>query len=281
MHTVSLPSIHLRDLAVSRLIVGGNPFSGFSHRSAELDTAMTDYFTGERIRDTLLHCERHGLTAMVLRGDRHIQRVVREYRNAGGQMHWIAQIASELADLPGHVRHLASLGAAAIYHHGSRTDNLWHAGRLDEARELLAVMRATGLPVGLASHLPEVIERVEEEGWDLDFYVCSAYNLNRTERESQLVSGVRNDNGEVYDPADRDRMLGVVRTVGKPCLMIKVLAAGRHGTTPEATRAAFAYVLERIKPEDGLVVGVFPRDHDQVAENAAIVRELCSDRALP
>lgn len=194
-------------------------------------------------------------------------------------MHWIAQIASELADLPGHVRHLASLGASAIFHHGSRTDNLWHADRLDEARDLLAVMRDTGLPTGLASHIPEVIEHIEERGWDLDFYVCSAYNLNRRVRESQLVAGVRDDNGEVYDPADRDRMLTTVRAVGKPCLIIKVLAAGRHGDAQEATRAAFAYVIERIKPHDGMVVGVFPRDRDHVAENATIVRELCAAQA--
>ena len=39
-------------------------------------------------------------------------------------------------------------------------------------------------------------------------------------------------------------------------------------------RAAFARAFESIKPTDAVVVGMFPRDSDQVAENAAIVREV-------
>ena len=65
----TLPAIRLGGADVSRLIVGGNPFSGYSHFSAEMDREMMDYFTTERIKATLFECERHGITAMLSRGD--------------------------------------------------------------------------------------------------------------------------------------------------------------------------------------------------------------------
>src|SRR5438105_7585730 len=104
MSEPTLPTVRLGGADISRLVIGGNPFSGNSHTSAACDADMMDYFTTERIKETLFACEQHGLTAMQSRGDRHVLRMLREYRNEGGKMHWIAQIASELADLKGHIR---------------------------------------------------------------------------------------------------------------------------------------------------------------------------------
>jgi hypothetical protein len=275
----ALPTVRFAGKDVSRLIIGGNPFSGYSHYSPEWDNEMMDYFTAERIKATLFACERHGLTAMQSRADRHIMRVLREYRNEGGSLHWIAQIASELADLKGNIRQIAAAGAIATYHHGSRSDNLWHAGRIDEAQELLKAMRVCGLAVGMGSHVPEVIEYVEERGWDVDFYLCSVYNLSRRHRESQLVSGNRNE--EVFDDADRERMFGVIRAVSKPCLVIKILGAGRNCQTPEQTRETFRHTFASIKPSDMVVVGMFPKHRDQVEENTRCVREVCAGLQSP
>lgn len=268
-----LPSIRLADRSVSRLIIGGNPFSGNSHSSAELDNEMADWYTNERIKEALFEAERQGITAMLSRGDRHIIRLIREYRNEGGKLDWICQIASELADLNGHIRQTSASGAMAIYHHGTRSDNLWHAGKIDEANELLKAMRDAGVVVGFGSHIPEVIEYVEEKGWDLDFYVCSVYNLNRTVRQSQVTTTVRNE--EVFDDADRDLMFRTIRAVPRPVLAIKIMGAGRKCHTPEETHAAFEYTFANIKPTDGVVVGMFTKHSNQVAENAAIVRSLC------
>lgn len=268
----TLPTVRLGNADVSRLIVGGNPFSGNSHVSSPLSEEMADYFTVERIKQTLFDCERHGLTAMQLRADRHIMRMLREYRNEGGRLHWIAQIASELADIKGNVRQIAGAGAIASYHHGSRSDNLWHAGRIDEARDVLKAMRDAGIAVGMGSHMPEVIEYIEEHGWDVDFYLCSVYNLSKKHRESAIVAGSASE--ERFDDEDREKMLSVVRSVSKPCLVIKILGASRKCVTPEDTRDAFRFTFERIKPVDAVVVGVYPRYRDQVEENARIVREL-------
>src|SRR5262249_25163027 len=81
--------------------------------------------------------------------------------------------------------------------------------------------------------------------------------------------------GEIYLPTDPDRMFGVIRAVKKPCLVYKVLAAGRRIGTPAEVRACFATALAKIKPADALIVGMYQQHGDQVGANAQLVRELC------
>ena len=94
-----------------------------------------------------------------------------------------------MADVFNNIRVIASFGADAIYHHGSKTDRLWSEGRIDRVEDYLTCMRDQGVQVGLASHIPEVFDYAEDRGWDLDFYMTCFYNLSRKKRESALVAG--------------------------------------------------------------------------------------------
>ena len=58
-----LPTVKIGSTEVSRLIVGGNPFSGNSHFSEEMNWQMRDYFTTVRIKDTLARCSENGMLA--------------------------------------------------------------------------------------------------------------------------------------------------------------------------------------------------------------------------
>jgi hypothetical protein len=267
-----LPTTRLGGYDVSRLIIGGNPFSGGSHVSAEMDRAFVGYYTNERIVAALLECESQGLNTMQSRGDRHILRALHEYRAAGGSMQWIAQTASELADLHGNIRQVADAGAIAVYHHGSRTDALWHEGRIDEVLPLLDTMRESGVLAGLGTHLPEVVEYAEEREWAVDFYLTCFYALSRRRHESPVVSG--HQEAEVYDDADRETMCRVIRATPRPCFAFKILAASRKCSSPDEVREAFRYAFDNIKPTDAVIVGMYQGEENQVAMNAAIVAEL-------
>jgi len=267
----TLPQIEFAGKKISRLILGGNPISGNSHTSFDLDNEMMDYFTAENTKALFRACERNGINAAQLRGDSHIIRLLREHRNEGGTLHWIAQTASEMADLRANIRRIAAMKPIAIYHHGTETDNLWYAGKTAVIRERLAWMRETGLWVGIGTHTPEVIESAESEGWDVDFYMAAAYNVYRAPRESMIVSGRRSM--EFYDDADRERMCSVVRATPKPCLLFKILAAGRKPAQAEGLKEAFTYIFRHTKPQDAVVVGMFPKHSDQVEENARLVAE--------
>jgi hypothetical protein len=85
-----LPLVTLGKARISRLVIGGNHFSGNSHISREIDNEMMDFFTCARIKETLFRCMECGVNAMQLRGDKHIIRILREFRAESGNMHWIA-----------------------------------------------------------------------------------------------------------------------------------------------------------------------------------------------
>lgn len=267
-----LPTIQLGQTRMTRLIVGGNPFSGNSHWSNERDWEMRDYFTHDKIMETLFHCEECGLNTMLLRGDMHIMRLIYEYRKKGGSMNWIAMTGSEFLSFDGHVNQLMQYGPQAIYHHGSVTDDLFKKGQYDEIKRRLDVIRRKDVPVGLGTHMPEVIEYAEEHHWGVDFYMACVYNISRTDRVSSSITGKANGE-EIFDPADIPVMYKTIRETPKPCLAFKILGAARRCGSQADVRGAFFEAFENIKATDAVVVGVYPKERDHVALNARYTAE--------
>jgi hypothetical protein len=275
---MTLPVVPFGDHQITRLIVGGNPFCGNSHFSTERSQDMQDYYTAERVVEVLHRCEAAGINTVQARGDYHrVLHWIELFRREGGKLHWIAQTASEMHDVFQNFRILAAAGALGIYHHGSRTDSWWASGEIDRVEDYLKCMRDCGVQVGLGTHIPEVIEYAEERGWDLDFYMACFYNLNRQPRESSLVQGTRKYNAEPFFPEDPPRMCETIRQTPKTCLAFKILAAGRHCATPEDVRAAFRFAFQNVKPQDAVVVGMFPKYVDQVTLNVQYVREVLGE----
>jgi hypothetical protein len=266
-----LPTVPFGDRQVTRLIIGGNPFHGNSHCSPEMGEDMRRYYTFARIKETLHEAERNGINTVQARGDMLILKCIREYWDEGGTMQFIAQTASELRDLEGHVKQLAAFGAIGVYIHGTYTDRHYLEGGLTEVRELLARIRDTGVQTGLGTHIPEVIDIAESEGWDLDFYMACLYNLSQTKRDSAIVSGQHQQ--EHFDHDDKWKMFQRIQATRKTCLAFKILGASRLAQTPEQTREAFRTALTHIKPQDAVVVGMFPKYRPQIAENCATVVE--------
>ena len=269
----TLPQIDFCGQSVSRLVIGGNPFSGNSHQNAQMDAEMEDFFTTQRIKDTLYQCLRNGINTAQMRGDKHIMRVLREFRLEGGAIHWIGQTAPEMTPYEQNVRLIQRNGAFALYHHGTVTDALFKAGEYAEIERRLSVIRQSGMAVGLGSHMPEVFEYADAHHWDVDFYMCCVHNLSKVNRVSSSVTGKSNE-GEPFDDEDRPLMYEMIRSTSKPCLAFKILGAGRHCATPTDVENAFSEAFHSIKPGDAVIVGMYPRDRDQVTENADIVRRV-------
>jgi hypothetical protein len=275
----SMPTIRLGEHSVSRLIVGGNPISGNSHINAQVSREMTDYFTAANVKKLLSRCERVGINTWQSRGDRHILRLLHEHRLEGGNLHWIAQTASELGNIPAHIRSIAATAKPiAIYNHGSHTDAQWKAGKMNLVREHCKIMRDSGVLAGVGTHNPEVIDFVESEGWDVDFYMTCLFNLSRPREETvRLTSSPVN--GELFRDADREEMLKRVRQTSKPCLIFKVYGAGRHCQSPERMRDALRLVFRYAKPTDAVVIGMFPKHTEQVQENCRLTAEAIRNSA--
>ncbi|MBI2301835.1 MAG: hypothetical protein HYU66_23265, partial [Armatimonadetes bacterium] len=174
-------------------------------------------------------------------------------------MHWILLTAGSEPDSVKAMRSAVERHRPiAIVHHGGVTDRLYREGQIDKVHEFVRRVAGLGVMAGVSAHNPEVIRYVEDDGWDVNFYMTCFYRLTRTPEE--LADGLR----EVplwseFRPGDPARMCAVVRQVERPCLAFKILAGGRASERPEATAAAFEYAYQNLKPTDGVIVGMFPR----------------------
>ena len=257
-----LPTIRLGDKDVTRLICGGNPVSAISHYSNEMDLDMLRYYTMPRLQQLLDECWRQGINTMQTRGDRHTMRMYMEHRENGGKLQWIAQTASEFSDIHANIDEIASFEPIAMYHHGTHTDNSWHEGTIDQVPDFLKHMHDHGLPAGIGTHIPEVVEYAEEKGWETDFYMCCFYNLARRHKSSPAVERHSHEEDR-YLEGDPAVMTAVMRQVKKPCLGFKLMAANRNCGSPESVREQFEYAFANIKPTDDDAVD---RDVPQVQQ---------------
>jgi hypothetical protein len=261
------------DAYISRLIMGGNIFSGFSHISAETDAEMEDYYTADNIKKALFRAEECGINAVNLRADKHIFRILREYRNEGGSLQWLAQTAPEMLSFKGNIDQIMRYKPTAIYLQGTVTDNLFKEKNYDEIKERLKIIRDTGAAVGLCTHMPQVVEYAEEHNLDADYYMTCLYNLSRIDRVSASITGKINS-GEPFYEEDRELMYKTIKSVSKQCHVFKILGAGRHCETERQVEAAFEETFANIKESDVVIVGVFQKYMDQIAANAEIVRKI-------
>ena len=150
---------------------------------------------------------------------------------------------------------------------GNTSDALMRSGRIDLTLENLKRFRGAGLLVGLGSHNHEVIDYAENKGWDVDFYQCclyrSVFSLDEAHRGR-----------EEYEEEARESMTRTIRQVHKPCIAFKVLGAGRHCQSSATVEAALRYAFEHIKPTDVVLLGMWQKHRDQVAENTRLVRRI-------
>jgi hypothetical protein len=271
-----LPTIRLGEHRVTRLIVGGNPIYGHAHFNRLLSRHQLEWHTPQRVVELLQHCERKGLnTWQNSYADQTLDDLDR-YRAAGGRMHWLCLGKPDWDRHPERIDDAARRKPIGIAPHGALAERLRRHNQLGVLTGLLRRIRDQGVLVGLSAHDPRLIEVSEEQDWDVDYYMCSLYYLTRPRSESHALLGAELPLGEIYLPGDPARMLAVVRATRKPCLVYKVLAAGRRIDSPTLVREAFEETFEGIKSTDALIVGMYQQFNDQVAENAAIVRDICA-----
>ena len=238
------------NVEISRLILGSNPFSGFSHQGTEKDLEMKRYYTTEKIKDTLREAESLGITTVIARADHHIMRIFLEYRDQGGKIQWFAQTCPEAGPHKTCVERAAAGGAKACHIHGGVMDNLLAQGRLDEIPPVIEMLRSRGMLAGIAGHNPAVFEWAEKN-LDVDYYMCSYYNSAHRDERAEHVAGME----EWFLEEDRRIMTGLIQKLSKPVIHYKVLAAGRND--PEE---AFDYTVRSMRPADAVCVGVFTKD---------------------
>jgi hypothetical protein len=273
-----LPTIKLGPHNVTRLILGANPIYGYSHFNKLFSQHMTDWHTPQRVADLLKRAEEAGInTWQNSYSERTLQDLDR-YRESGGKMHWLLLGKPDWDQHPENIDDAVRHKPIGIAPHGALAERLHRQDKLHVLTTLLKRIRDKGVLVGLSAHNPALIELAEERHWDVDYYMCCLYYLTRPRSEYQKLLGEDLPLGEIYLPSDPARMFKVVQVTRKPCLVLKVLAAGRRVSSPAEVRACFATALDNIKSNDAMIVGMYQQFGDQVGINAKLVRKLCAKR---
>jgi len=274
-----LPTVKLGQHTITRLILGGNPIYGHSHFNKLFSQHMTEYHTPERVVELLKKCEQNGInTWQNSYTDRTLDDIDR-VRKAGVKFNWLCLGKGDWDAHPERIDEAARRKPIGIAPHGSLAERLHREKKISTLTDLLKRIRDQGVLVGLSAHNPAVIELAEEKGWDIDYYMCCLYYLTRPQEESKKLLGDALPLGEIYLPTDPPRMFKVIQSVKKPCLAYKILAAGRRVGSPTEVRTCFETAFKNIKPTDAVIVGMYQQFGDQVAANAAVVRDLCKGKS--
>ena len=270
---VQVPKMKFGNAEVSRLVLGTNPFYGYSHYSQNLDWAMREWYTPDRICETMRRCAPYGINAFNLAGLGRAPQDFQKFLDEGGKMHLIAQI---LDDPTAIWKQFKPLG---MYYQGEQVDKAWNAGKMGSVEDWCKKARDLGTVVGVGTHRPDVIAFVEDKGWDVDFYAGCVYDRTRTMDEWKRVlnGNLQERPEETYLQGDPPRMYKVMRQTKKPCFAFKVLAAARlrDNDVEQAFRTAF----ENLKPSDGIFVGMWPCRKDEIRENAELVTKILTERS--
>lgn len=265
-----VPKMKFGEVEGSRLVLGVNPLYGFVHYNNNFSSAVREWYTQERVVEVLHRAASFGINAFnfvnVPRSGDDWLRFVSE----GGSMHLIMQMTAH--DDPTKIAELYQ--PLAMQRRGEEIDAAFQHGTMASEREWCKKARDLGVMVGVGTHKPEVIEKCEEQGWDVDFYAGCVYNRTRTNDELRtLLNGnLPEMTREIYLQGDPDQMYKVMRQTPRPCFAFKILAAGR--VADEAVPDAFKKAYASIKPNDGVYVGVFPKNKDEIKEDADLVHNI-------
>jgi hypothetical protein len=267
---VQVPRMKFGSAEISRLVMGVNPMYGFAHYNNNFGMAMRDWYTQDQVCEVLHRANSFGINAFNFVNVERSPQDLARFEAEGGHMHLIIQVMAK-DDAAAMVRDFKPL---ALQRRGEEIDAAFRKGTMASEREWCKRARDLGVLVGVGTHKPEVIEMVESEGWDVDFYSGCVYNRTRSPEEWRKVL-----NGElpempndIYIQSDPARMYKVMRQTTKTCFAFKILAAGR--IADNGVEQAFRTAYASIKPGDGVYVGMFPRIKDEVRENAEIVHRI-------
>ncbi len=281
-----LPAVDIGPHRVTRLIVGSNPMYGYSHVNSLYDRHMREWFTDQRIVKLLLDCEKAGINTWQASFNYGMKQHIPKLRAAGGKIQFICLAASWHFDekmgrtpedvLDGTIKCAQAameFKPIGVAFHGMATDILYRAGKIDLVKTYIDRVHDMGTMAGISTHNPAILDALGEKDFPNDFYMTGLHYLTRHPEDwMKEIGTVPLDEGWIA--SDPPKMAKAVRRAKKPCLVYKVLSAGRRCGSAEEKQKAIEWAYRNIKPSDATIIGLYPRYSDQVAETTTMVRKI-------
>lgn len=262
------------DVAISRLICGGNLISGYAHSRdlTYVSTLLKHYFTDDRVMETWALCEQHGINTMIAYpGDPHCIDVYRRYRAKRGRIQYIAQISPNPRALSAAVSGAVDAGAVGAFLVGNLGDEWARTGAVGRIGEVVGLIKDAGLIAGVAGHELRTVQAVERAGVAPDFYVKTLHDQSYWSKQQphQQLDVIDNGGTDNYWCREPDNVIAYMAGIARPWIAYKVLAAGAI-----APKHGFTYAFQN--GADFAAVGMFDF---QVATDVAVATDVLTRTA--
>ncbi len=264
----ALPMGKIGDMEVSRMLLGGNLLTHFTH-SRDLKYVYKlagHYNTQEKILETMAVAESHGVNTLVIHTADGVMDFLQKYRyEKGGEMQWIicptAEINDSMEAYRKQVHEIVEMGTDAIYLWGVRSDHLAATQRIDLMAKAVEIAKECGVPSGVGAHDLKAIVECEKQGVEADFYIKTLHHHNYP--TGPKAEEIKNPYSEIpgYWCGNPDEVIQFMKGVEKPWIAFKVMAAG---AIPPAE--AFQYAFDN--GADHVLAGMFDFE---IAEDVKIV----------
>jgi hypothetical protein len=266
----AMPQGKIGKLAVSRLLLGGNLLTHFTH-SRDLKyvySLAAKYNTDEKIMETLALAEAQGINTLSMHNPPHPMSVLRRYRKErGGKIQWIicptAPVEPDMAKYRAHVEELMKDGCEAIYLWGVHADSLAAQGKIDLIHKAVELPKEYGVPSGVGCHSLDVVKACEAAGIKNDFYIKTFHH--HTYQTGPRADEIKGPYQEFpgYWCANPPETAEFMKSVKKPWIAFKTMAAGAI-----PPKNAFRYAFNN--GADFVLAGMFDFE---IAEDAKLIRE--------
>ncbi len=174
-----VPAGKIKDVTLSRIMIGGNLISGFAH-SRDLiyvSTWLKKYFTDEKVIETLWLCEACGINTAIFRCDDNTIRILEKYWRRGGKVQWLAQTYPDKEDLT-NVKKALDHGAIGAFIMGGIADKIVTEKNIDYLRKPIEFVQGQGLIAGTAAHSLMVPKACIDNGIKADFFMKTYHHHN-------------------------------------------------------------------------------------------------------
>lgn len=259
-----LKTVDFCGLKLTKLLIGANPFGGYSHQSEERDIAMRSFHTPEQIFETWDRAWKAGINTFVTNNETpHVIEATAKYLADGGKMQWVAQLNGRLLkNMEAAIDQAIGYGAVAGYFHGALVDDCFANKDAETLKRWVAHARERNFIIGCAGHNVDTHYWVDTLNL-VDFHAVPFFNCGSV--HSKI-------GGERFQLEDVFAATKLIQYLKKPCIAYKVLGAGRIDA-----RMGFDFAVRNIKPGDVVNVGMNRGDNDDmVEENVAIFEQLLS-----
>jgi hypothetical protein len=265
-----MPTGMIGKVKLSRMLLGGNLVGGWMHcRDLKYVGALfRAYVTEEKMLQTFHLAEQHGINTVFETGADFVKKYNERFN---GHLQFIPHIKVTAeqtdAELKDQLKELVDTGAVALYVWGVSSDRLMEDGMGTKLAKAVETSKAIGLPIGVGSHSLQVPKYCEKERVPCDFYVKTLHSDNypsATPKALRKDFMWQNQDPIFYDNMwciDPEETIAFMKTVTKPWLAFKVLAAGAI-----YPRDGFQYAFKN--GADFIAVGMFDF---QIKENSQLL----------